>query len=47
MNIFKRQIDKGIEDKQTKVGLNCCKTTHCGKTVQGKDLAISNEYDYN
>jgi len=30
MNIF-YQKDKGIEGKQTKVGLNCCQNTNCGK----------------
>ncbi len=32
------QENKGIEDKQTKVGLNCCQTTHCEKTEQVKEF---------
>src|SRR6218665_804692 len=37
-NEFIFQKDKGIEDKQTKVGLHCCQTTHCRKTEQVKEF---------
>ena len=30
--------DKGIEDKQMTVGLNCCQNTHCEKTEQVKEF---------
>ena len=40
-NEYIYQIYKGIEDLQTKVGLNCCQNTHCGKTEQVKEFGCS------
>src|SRR6218665_3669467 len=37
-NEYIYQKDKGIEDKQTKVCLNCCQNTHGGKTTQVKEF---------
>ena len=44
-NIY--QKDKGIEDKQTKVDLNRCQNTHCGKNRTGEGIWLSGEQDYN
>jgi len=43
-NEYIYQKDKGIENKQTIVGLNCCQNTHCGKNRTGEGIWLSSEY---
>jgi len=40
LNEYIYQKYKGIEDKQTKAGLNGCQNTHCEKTEQVKEFAL-------
>ena len=47
-NEYIYQKDKGIEDKQLTVGLNCCQNKRCEKTEQVKEFGyLVSEYDYN